>query len=209
MSNVKKMKKDLIDSLNEKQRLSMITLLSIYYRPQRPVTTSSEYLKSCEVPTFFGFLHKLIFNEWFYEDHASALKVVQNISKIKETLKGVPITITFKESGDSFSVPPRIPKDFTIDNETLANVWVTEHAWKRFWERFFPKELNSEKVAEAIKKSFFQAKIVTLTRGHGVLRIIRNRFHEAQYFFNALDNCRFVVIFREDKHLLITVEIPK
>lgn len=206
----KQLKKVIIDSLTEQERLSFVTLLSIFFKPSKLVDSSSMYLESCEVKTFFGFLHKLLFGEWVFNTQSSAVKIFENLDEIKKALEGVPTTITFSRKTDSNpAVYPQIPKKLQVNNETIRAVWVTVHAWERFCERFRLKQLGSAEIADLLTASFCRAKPVELKKGYRIIRFINNKLEDTQYFFDTVKGCRFVVVRQNEKFVLKTVEIPR
>lgn len=205
---LKSLKKCLVESLTEQQRLSLITLLSIVYKPFRLVSTSSEYLKSCDTATFFGFLHKLMFGDWERNVNKSISRVMENISQLKEILIGVPITIIFhgQDSNGNKSYP-QMPNGLKICNIILKDVKVTVHAWERFCERFCPTVLIPNKVADLLQTSFDRSQATKLRRGYETIRLMNNSY-QAQYFYDKKIYCRFVVSGTSNSYILKTVEIP-
>lgn len=212
MGIVKQLKRDLISSLTEPEKIALVNLLSKVSRPLKPVNTSSMYLQHCETPTLFGFLYKQLFGEWKYGGEA-AIKVMNNIDQLRAMLRqgstATDFLETLKDTHNGVMSFPLMPRSLRINNRKLQDVLVSMHAWKRFYERFCPKNADTERVVQSIQRSFSRAKPVKLKQGFETIRFINNHFEEAQYFFDKPRHCRFVVVVEDNKFVLKTVEVPR
>lgn len=210
VAKVVDLKRDLIESLTEAERLALISLLGKISKPTKIALSPSSYLQQCETPTFFGFLHKYLFGKWVWDGCASVKKVMDGIDQLKAMLRTAVLTVEFPEYfNHCFAEPPRMPEGLKLNNFFMANVAIDKHAWERFCERFCPKRIDSDKVVDLLVKSFSRAKPVTLENCYMVLRLINNNYTPAQYFLDKTLNCRFVIISRDEKLTVTTAEIPE
>lgn len=212
MGIVKQLKRDLISSLAEPERIALVNLLSKVSRPLKPVNTSSMYLQHCETPTLFGFLYKQLFGDWKFTGEAVA-EVMRNIDQLRTMLRqgstATDFLETLKDTRNGVMSSPLMPRSLRISNRKLQDVWVSMHAWERFYERFCPRNASTERVVQSIQESFSRAKPVKLKQGFETIRFINNHFEQAQYFLDKSRHCRFVVVAEDNKFFLKTVEVPR
>jgi len=79
-----------------------------------------------------------------------------------------------------------------------------------FGKRFYrdSRRAGQKIIATDLQQSFARAKKVCLKGAHATLRTINNQFVPADYFFDKLKGCRFVVIRYKGRLKLSTVERP-
>lgn len=204
------LREELLDSLTEKEIIGLVELLNRVRNFNRTRKKDAlSYLMSFDAKTLFGVLHKELFGFW--DSSAPAFyKVMENLDKMKEILNKISVkTVGFKTAYPQMY--PQMPNNLYINNERTGNVFVTIHAWKRFCERCYaePEKLEPRQIADRLKKSFARAKQVRLEKAYAVLRAINNKFISADYFLDQSMNCRFVIISRENKITLLTIERPR
>lgn len=196
-------KKDLLDSLSERELAGFVELLSKMKRYES-VRSNLAYVIGFDTKTLFGVLHKEVFGCW----DSSALafcKVMENLDKVKEILRKLPTKVACPED-----VCPQMPINLQISNKDAGSVFVTNHAWKRFYEHWHERSEKSkpEDIASRLQQSFARSKKVYLEGAYATLRVINNKFAPADYFLDQSANCRFVVIQDGKLSLLTTVERP-
>lgn len=188
----------LLLSLNNLEKDALVKLLIEEVSPTYSGESVDGYFFRMRVKTLFGFLHNKLFGSGDCGKQG-LLRVVENLDKVKEMLK-------------EFIQFPKVPNQLHISNETVKNVFVKAHAWKRFYERWHLENLSSDKIAKLLEESFSRSVPTELKMAYKTLRIINNGFELADYFFDQQINCRFVVVRDRDKDgdlILATVERPK
>lgn len=184
---------ELSDSLSLQEGVALAKLLT-KMRGSRP-RTLLEHFNTMGTNTLFGFLHKELFGDWA-DGNKAFTKVMENLNQLKDFLQKIPPC-------------PQIPYKMQINNKMIGEIPIAIHAWERFCERFYPLEFSSDVVADALKKSFTRAIQVRLGKVHEITRLISNNGQEAEYFFDQVLDCRFVIILKEGGKILSTVEIPR
>lgn len=139
-------------------------------------------------------------------------KLTEAIPLIKQKLGTLPPLKQAPNSGKNIYIPPP-PVDFHVENtEFKSPLFVTKHAWERFWERFSNHRLTkAEEATKAFTGAFKRAQMQHLPGGKAVQRVLRHR-QWSTYLYDSTTNLRFVVAEvgeRETRLQVQTVEIPK
>ncbi|TSC95129.1 MAG: hypothetical protein CEN87_141 [Parcubacteria group bacterium Licking1014_1] len=200
----RELKREFIKSLSEREMAGFAELLGKVRKTPKLVENTSRYLMSFDANTLFGFLHRELFGDWDFIV-SGFRKVMENLDEAKRILSGISV-----DSICLVVVVPRIPIDLQVYNEETGSVFVTVHAWKRYYERFCRQTNTSdpELISVQLQRSFTMAKRDCLKKPYVALRIIRNRFTPANYLLDQSTNCRFVVGLHQGKPSLLTVEYP-
>ncbi|TSC89834.1 MAG: hypothetical protein G01um10143_324 [Parcubacteria group bacterium Gr01-1014_3] len=105
--------------------------------------------------------------------------------------------------------------DIVVWNPLTGEVVISNHAWRRFLERFYKmtrKEAKANKFSEdelvKLQSSFLKAKKTNLSERVAFGRLLNNGVKPATYLYNQKDNLRFIVIDQGETKLLVTAEDP-
>ncbi|GEM_PF-4653446 len=197
------LKEKLLDSLTRREVAGFVELLS---KIKRPFGDSRAFLMSIDTRELLGILHYRLFGEWDLTS-SGFCKVMENLNEVKRVLGEIPLKPALVETLHEI---PQMPRRLQIENEEAGSVFVTIHAWKRFYECYCPKSksLKQKEIIARLRRSFANARQVHLEGSYEALRTIKNKFTPAKYFLNREMNCRFVVSLQEDENCLLTVERP-
>ena len=197
-------KTQLLDSLSAEQRYILVRWLASVARPKIPDSSNRKYLDSIEAATLFSLLHKKLFGEYRC-DGAVAATVLGHLDQVKQMLQAEIPNHTFPT--DSLGCPI-LPDGLLVHNASVRNVAVSLHAWRRFCQRFCSKK-NPATVARLLQAEFDNSVMLSLETRPELIRLINNKGVPAEYFFDPSQGCRFVVVQKDDKHILTTVERPR
>lgn len=198
-------KKELIDALSDREVTALVSLLNVakvsseYHR---------EYLLNQEARLIFGVLHLKIFGA--FDGAKSKFQVIlENIPKVRAILASIPVPPP-KVSEKKKQIP-EMPRNLWLDSQSAGRVFVSEHAWQRFCERFLaePTRFSQKEIADRLQRTFSGAIKSQLEKVEAVLRRINNNFQEADYYYNQQMGCRFVVASKNGRSILKTVERPR
>lgn len=111
--------------------------------------------------------------------------------------------------------PPAYPHpELIINKEGLGDVFVTEHAWKRFIKRYAhvtklrtPGWYLPEYFVQKIKNVFERSHKVGLSKISRAYRMISNEYVQALYFLDHILNLRFVLKRCGTIFIMLTAEI--
>lgn len=121
------LRKKLLSSLDERELAGLVGLLSKTCRPFNGNLSHISYLAGFDTRTLFGILHKRLFDRW-ESNNLAFLRVMENLKMVRQILREIPVKIPSLEP----EYPP-IPDNFQIGNQEAQVVFVTAHAWDRFW----------------------------------------------------------------------------
>ena len=191
----------LLDSLSDREVAGLVELLS---KRKRRHGNNKSFIRSFDNATLLGILSQEVFGEW--DSSITAFSVIkENVEKVKKLLRETPVNT--RAVG---SVLPPIPYNLRITNETVGSIFVTNHAWVRFCERFCTsaEKQKPAQIAERLQRYFANARKISLEGARETLRTIRNQFKTADYYLNQSASCRFVVALENGRIVLLTVERP-
>ena len=148
------------------------------------------FLQQFNSREFFGLIHLHLFGT-YDGSQDSHLAVFEKSADLKEKLKAV--------DGSYPSLPSRL----SVYQFDCGVVFVTQHAWDRFWQRFLNQEISVTRAVARLKDSFERA-VIDSDYKESVVRLINNKFVPAFYLFDASLKIRFVV--NKKTKRLVTVE---
>lgn len=204
MAKMGLLRENLIESLSDEEIAALVRATRSITRDNIHVQ-GADFLRTLSAKNFFGFLHFKVFGSWVRSELA-AERVVESIGKVKEVIQGLPLGQIQKTKNEC----PEMPHGLCINNEIAGTLFVTRHAWERFIERWSKNLAHKAPavIARALQKSFARALPNNLPKGYAALRIMSNDFKPSEYYLDRSIRCRFVVVIKEDKKILFTVERP-
>lgn len=110
-----------------------------------------------------------------------------------------------------YAAPLIVPQERVFEDPRFGTVIISDHAWKRFYERFVRHQdgferFAAEHVRYLMQTCFAGAVNIGINREHQFQRLIRNGFKNCRYFTNKELALRFVV--SEDAPVTIVTAEP-
>lgn len=182
----------LISSLNGEEVAALAGLLELA-RIRRAGLTDLAFVRDTGARTLFGFLHKKMYGQWDYNSIVVE-RIMGDPNRLKEVLKESPAPTKI-----SAVQVLQLLGSLKVSNKAIGEVAVTNHAWKRFCERylFYHESATPEQIAFWFQQSFSRA---VLCRGK------KMPGKHVIYLLDQPMKCRFVVIREGYRHTLVTVE---
>ena len=203
MSDVNSLREELIKTLSDDEIARLVqemrSGLSFHHEE------GANFLRAIKARHLFGFLHFKVFGHWCNNGQYAG-RVMESVNEVREFINRLPSTQVFRIKDEY----PVMPQDLCIRNEIAGVVFVKQHAWERFIERWHKRlayRMSSD-VAKTLQWAFVSVTPTILPKRHSVRRIMLNDFQQAEYYMNVRLQLRFVVSTEHGRKVLLTVERP-